>query len=177
MAIAVTIAIVIIAFVVVVLALATRRPNEFTVSRTARIRAMPDRIFAHIADFRRWSAWSPWEKIDPAMRKSYSGAPSGTGSVYEWQGNSKVGMGRMEFTQVTPPSSATVKLDFLKPFEAHNTATFTLAPVGDGTDVTWKMYGPSPFVTKVMGVFFNMDKMVGKDFERGLASLKSVAEA
>lgn len=177
MAIAVTIAIVIIAFVVVVLALATRRPNEFTVSRTARIRAAPDRIFPHIADFRRWSAWSPWEKIDPAMRKSYSGAPSGTGSVYEWQGNSKVGMGRMEFTQVTPPSSATVKLDFLKPFEAHNTATFTLAPVGDGTDVTWKMYGPSPFVTKVMGVFFNMDKMVGKDFERGLASLKSVAEA
>jgi hypothetical protein len=177
MAVLVTIAIIVIALVAVVLALAARRPNEFTVVRTARIRATPDRIFPHIADFHRWGAWSPWERLDPAMRKSYSGAPSGTGSVYEWQGNSKVGTGRMEITQVTPPTSATVKLDFLKPFEAHNTATFTLAPAGDGTDVTWTMFGPSPFVTKVMGVFFNMDAMVGKDFERGLANLKSVAEA
>jgi hypothetical protein len=176
MAIAVTIAIVVIVLVAVVLALAARRPNEFAVQRTTRIRATPDRIYPHIADFHRWTGWSPWERIDPAMRRSYSGASTGTGSVYEWQGDSKVGAGRMEITQVTPPTSATVKLDFLKPFEAHNTATFTLTPAGDGTDVTWKMYGPSPFVTKVMGVFFNMDDMVGKDFERGLASLKSVAE-
>ena len=176
MSIAVTISIVIILLVAVVLALAARRPTEFAIQRTAQIRATPERIFPHIADFRRWSAWSPWEKIDPTMRKSYSGAPSGVGSVYEWEGNSKVGVGRMELTEVTPPTSATVKLDFLKPFEAHNTATFTLAPVREGTDVTWKMYGPSPFVTKVMGVFFDMDEMVGKDFERGLASLKSVVE-
>jgi hypothetical protein len=176
MAVLVTIAIVVIALVAIVLALAARRPNEFNVARTARIRATPERIYPHIADFHRWGAWSPWERMDPAMRKSYSGAPSGTGSVYEWQGNSKVGMGRMEITQTTPPTGATVKLDFLKPFEAHNTATFTLTPAGDGTDVTWKMFGPSPFVTKVMGVFMNMDNLVGKDFERGLASLKSVAE-
>ena len=177
MAVLVTIAIVVIVLVAVVLALAARRPNEFTVTRMTRVRATADRIFPYIADFHRWVAWSPWEKMDPAMRRSYSGAPSGTGSVYEWQGNSKVGMGRMEITQLTPPTSATVKLDFLKPFEAHNVAAFTLAPAGDGTDVTWTMSGPSPFVTKVMGVFFNMDEMVGKDFERGLANLKSVAEA
>jgi hypothetical protein len=114
--------------------------------------------------------------MDPAMKKQLSGAPTGVGSVYEWEGNSKVGKGRMEIIEATPPTSATVKLDFLKPFEAHNMAKFTLMPAGDSTDVTWRMYGPSPFVTKVMGVFFNMDKMVGKDFERGLASLKSSAE-
>jgi uncharacterized protein YndB with AHSA1/START domain len=177
MAVLVTIAIVVIILVAVVLALAARRPNEFTVTRAVRIRATPDRIYPHIVDFHRWAAWSPWEKIDPAMRRSYSGAPTGTGSVYEWQGNSKAGVGRMEITQVTPPTSVTVKLDFLKPFEAHNTVTFTLLPIGDSTDVTWTMFGPSPFMTKVMGVFFNMDKLVGTDFERGLANLKAVAEA
>jgi uncharacterized protein YndB with AHSA1/START domain len=176
MTITVTIAIVVIVLVGIVLALAANRPNEFAVQRAVRIRATPERIFPHIADFHRWAAWSPWEKLDPAMRRTHSGAPTGPGSVYEWEGNSKVGTGRMEILQLTPPTSATVKLDFLKPFEAHNTAAFTLVPSGDGTDVTWKMYGPSPFVTKVMGVFFNMDDMVGKDFERGLANLKSVAE-
>jgi hypothetical protein len=173
---ALTIMLVVLVLVGVVLAIAATKPNEFAVQRTARIRATPDRIFPHIADFRRWEAWSPWERLDPAMRKTHSGAASGPGSVYEWEGNSKVGTGRMEITQVTPPTGATVKLDFLKPFEAHNTATFTLVPAGDGTDVTWRMHGPSPFVTKVMGIFFNMDNMVGKDFERGLANLKSVAE-
>ena len=111
------------------------------------------------------------------MRKTHSGAASGTGSVYAWEGNSKVGQGRMEITEMSPPSSVTVKLDFMKPFEAHNTAHFTLAPSAGGTDVTWQMFGPSPFVTKVMGVFFNMENMVGKDFERGLASLKTVSES
>jgi uncharacterized protein YndB with AHSA1/START domain len=173
---ALIIILVVLALVGVVLALAANKPNEFAVERTTRIRATPDRIFPHIADFHRWEAWSPWEKLDPAMRKTHSGAPSGPGAVYAWVGNSKVGTGRMEITQVTPPTSATVKLDFLKPFEAHNTATFTLVPAGDGTDVIWRMHGPSPFVTKVMGVFFNVDDMVGKDFERGLANLKSVTE-
>jgi hypothetical protein len=173
---AITIALVVLALIGIVLALAASKPNEFVVQRTARMRATPDRIFPHIADFHRWAAWSPYERLDPAMRKTHSGPRSGPGAVYAWVGNSKVGTGRMEITQVTPPTSATVKLDFLKPFEAHNTATFTLVPAGDGTDVTWRMHGPSPFVTKVMGVFFNMDDMVGKDFERGLAKLKSVAE-
>jgi uncharacterized protein YndB with AHSA1/START domain len=173
---AITIALVVLVLIGIVLAVAASRPSEFTVQRTTRIAAPPERIYPHIADFRRWEAWSPWEKIDPAMRKTYSGAPNGTGAVYEWQGNSKVGQGRMELTEMSPPKSATVKLDFLKPFEAHNTARFTLTPADGGTDVTWSMFGPSPFVTKVMGVFFNMENMVGKDFERGLASLKTESE-
>lgn len=174
---AITIILVVLVLIGIVLAVAASRPNEFAVQRTTRIAAPPERIFPHIADFRRWEAWSPWEKVDPAMRKTYSGAAAGTGAVYEWEGNSKVGQGRMEFTELTPPSSATVKLDFLKPFEAHNTARFTLVPAAGGTDVTWSMFGPSPFVTKVMGVFVSMDNLVGKDFERGLASLKTVSES
>jgi uncharacterized protein YndB with AHSA1/START domain len=173
---AIAIVVVVLVLIGVVLAVAASRPNEFTVERTARIAAPPERIFPNIADFRRWEAWSPWEKMDPAMRKTHSGAATGTGSVYEWEGNSKVGQGRMEITDMSAPSSATVKLDFLKPFEAHNTARFTLAPAPDGTDVTWSMFGARPFVIKLMGVFFNMDNMIGKDFERGLASLKSVSE-
>jgi uncharacterized protein YndB with AHSA1/START domain len=174
---AVTIAVVVLVLIGVVLAVAASRPSEFTVQRTTRIAAPPERILANIADFRRWEAWSPWERMDPAMRKTHSGAASGPGAVYEWEGNSKVGKGRMEITELSPPSSVTVQLDFLKPFEAHNTARFMLVPVAGGTDVTWSMFGPSPFVTKVMGVFFNMEKMVGKDFERGLASLKTVSES
>jgi uncharacterized protein YndB with AHSA1/START domain len=174
---ALTIILVVLALIGVVLAIAASRPSDLTVQRTARIRATPDRIFPHIVDFRRWAAWSPYEKLDPAMRKTHSGAGSGLGSVYEWEGNGKVGKGRMEMTQVTPPTAVVMKLDFEKPFVAHNTSTFTLAPAGDGTDVTWKLQGPSPFMTKLMGVFLNMDNMIGKDFERGLANLKSVAEA
>jgi hypothetical protein len=174
---ALTIAIVVIVLIGIVLAIAAAKPSEFAVERMAHIKATPAKILPHIVDFRRWTAWSPWERIDPAMKKSYSGPATGAGAVYEWVGNSKVGQGRMEIMDVTPPTSVTVKLDFLKPFEAHNTARFTLVPAGDGTDVSWRMFGPSPFITKVMGVFFNMEKLVGKDFERGLESLKSVAEA
>ena len=173
---AVIIVIAVIVLIGLVLVLAAARPNEFAVERTTRIDAPPARIYPHIADFHRWAEWSPFERLDPAMKKSHSGAASGPGSVYEWEGNNKVGQGRMEILDATPPSSVTVKLDFLKPFEAHNTAKFTLVPAGSSTDVTWRMFGPSPFVTKVMGVFYNMEKMVGKDFERGLSSLKSVAE-
>ena len=169
--------IVVLILIAVVFALAASKPNEFAVERAVRIAAPPERIFPHIADFRRWGAWSPWERMDPAMRKTYSGSATGTGSVYEWEGNSKVGKGRMEMTEVTAPTTAIIKLDFLKPFEAHNTARFTLAPADGGTNVTWSMFGPSPFVTKVMGVFMNMDQLVGKDFERGLASLKTVSES
>ena len=173
----VTIAVIVLVIIGVILALAASKPNDFSVQRTTHIATSPDRIFPHLVDFRRWGTWSPWEQMDPAMRKTYSGAATGTGSVYEWQGNSKVGQGRMEMTEVTPLNALTVKLDFLKPFEAHNTARFTLTPAAGGTDVTWSMFGPSPFVTKVMGVFMNMDNLVGKDFERGLASLKTVAES
>ncbi len=166
-----------VAAVVLVLILAAMRPNEFSVQRSIGIRAPADRIFPLIADFRQWPAWSPWEKIDPAMKRTLSGAASGPGAVYEWQGSSKVGQGRMEIREVAEPSKVAIQLDFIKPFEGHNVTEFTLAPRGDTTEVTWVMHGPSPFVSKVMGVFVDMDRMIGKDFERGLAQMKAAAQA
>lgn len=168
--------VVVIVLIGLVLAIAQSRPNEFTVQRTVRIAAPPERIYPDIVDFHRWPGWSPWERMDPAMQKTYTGAASGRGAVYEWAGNSKVGQGRMEITDATAPTSVTVKLDFMKPFETHNTARFTLVPAGESTDVTWSMFGSSPLMIKLMSVFFNMDKLVGKDFERGLATLKTLAE-
>ena len=167
--------------IVVVLAgllgLAVTRPSQFRVQRSARIKAPPSKIFSYLDDFHRWGEWSPWEKLDPALKREYSGAARGKGAAYAWEGNRKVGQGRMEIVDLSAPNKLTVKLDFLQPFEAHNTAEFTLAPDGDATEVTWAMYGPSPFVTKVMGVFIDMNKLVGKDFESGLANLKALAEA
>jgi hypothetical protein len=162
--------------VAVVLALAAAKPDRFEVRRSASIQAPPEKLYPLIADFHEWAAWSPWEKIDPAMKRSHSGAPSGMGAVYEWEGNKQVGKGRMEITDAAPPSKVTIKLDFVAPFEAHHVAELSLAGRGDATDVTWAMRGASPFVMKVMGVFMSMDKMVGKDFERGLANLKALAE-
>ena len=150
--------------------------GAFEVRRAANIKAPPDRIFALINDFHHWGAWSPWEKMDPAMKRIHSGASNGKGAVYEWEGNNKVGKGRMEITEASPPFQVTIKLDFIKPFEGHNIAEFTLAPDGDATNLTWAMRGPLPYIAKVMHIFFNMDRMVGKDFEAGLANLKTVAE-
>ena len=110
------------------------------------------------------------------MKRTHSGAASGKGAVYEWEGNSKVGKGRMEIVDTSPPSKVTVKLDFLKPFEGHNVAEFTLEPKGDSTNVTWAMHGPAPYISKLMAVFVSMDSMVGKDFEAGLANMKAAAE-
>ena len=162
--------------VVAVLGMAMTKPDSFRVQRTARIQAPPDKIFPLIDDFHNWSSWSPWENLDPAMNRSHSGAPSGKGSVYEWEGNSKVGKGRMEITDASASSKVAIKLDFLKPVEGHNIAEFTLEPQGDSTNVTWAMYGPSPFPAKVMQVFISMDKLLGKEFESGLANLKAAAE-
>lgn len=152
------------------------RPDTFRVQRTVTIKAPPDRIFALIDDLRGWAAWSPYEKKDPAMKRAFSGASKGKGAVYEWDGNNNVGKGRMEVIESTAPSRIAIKLDFIKPFEGHNTAEFTLVPKGDSTTVTWAMYGPSAFVMKVMGIFMNMDTMIGNDFEAGLATLKAAAE-
>jgi uncharacterized protein YndB with AHSA1/START domain len=171
------IAVVVLLLIAVVLGIAATKPDTLHVQRTATIHAPPEKIFPLINDYRSWTAWSPYEKIDPAMKRTYSGAPAGTGAVYEWEGNRKVGKGRMETTDVSSPSHITIKLDFLKPFEAHNTAEFTLAPRGDSTDVTWTMSGPCPFISKVMSVFVDMDKMIGKDFEAGLANLKTATES
>ena len=159
-----------------VLIYAATRPDSFRVERTATIKAPPDKIYAEIANLHGWSAWSPYEQKDPDMKRVFSGAESGRGAIYAWHGNKDVGQGRMEIVEATPPSKIAIKLDFIKPFEGHNMAEFTLAPAGDSTTVTWAMYGPSPYVAKVMGTFFDLDKMIGDDFEAGLAALKTVAE-
>jgi uncharacterized protein YndB with AHSA1/START domain len=171
-----TIMLVVVALLAGVLIFAATKPDTFRVERTIRIDASADKIFPHLNDFKKWKAWSPWEKMDPQMNRTYSGAPSGKGAVYEWQGNSKVGAGRMEISESIPSSRIVTRLDFLKPMEAHNTAEFTLTPAGAGTQVNWAMYGPAPYLSKVMQVFISMDRMVGKDFEAGLANLKAAAE-
>jgi uncharacterized protein YndB with AHSA1/START domain len=168
------IAIVVIA--VAVLGLALTQPDSFSVSRTATIKASPEKIIGYVNDFHQWPVWSPWEKLDPNMKRTFEGAPSGQGAVYAWVGNDEVGQGRMEITENTPPSKVAIKLDFIKPFQSSNVTTFTLQPQGDGTLVTWTMSGPSQFITKLMSVFVSMDKMIGKDFEKGLAQLKEAAE-
>jgi uncharacterized protein YndB with AHSA1/START domain len=151
-------------------------PATFTVKRSLEIRAPAARIYPHIADFHAWAAWSPYEKKDLAMKKHYSGAPSGVGAVYEWEGNRHVGQGRMELLEATAPSKIRVDLQFMKPFKAHNTAEFTLEPRGESTIVTWAMYGPLTFMGRVMGLFMNMDDMIGKDFAAGLQNLKAISE-
>jgi uncharacterized protein YndB with AHSA1/START domain len=161
--------------IAVVLILALTKPDTFRVERTTSIKAPPEKIFPLLNDFQSWSAWSPYEKKDPAMKRTFSGPPSGKGAIYEWDGDKSVGQGRMEIMRSTPPSNVTLDLDFVKPFEAHNTVVFTLAPQGDSTTVTWAMQGPANFISKVMQVFINMDKMVGTDFEAGLANLKALA--
>ena len=162
--------------VAAVFGFAMTKPDSFHVQRTMKIKAPPEKIFPLINDFHSWSSWSPWEKLDPAMRRTNSGAAMGQGAVYEWEGNAKVGKGRMEITEVSPPTKVTVKLDFLKPIEGHNIAEFTLEPQGDSTSVTWVMRGPTPFLSKVVQVFISMDSMIGKEFETGLGNLKSIAE-
>lgn len=154
---------------------AATKPDTFQVERTASINAPPEEISALISDFHGWSAWSPYEQMDPTMERTFSGAANGQGAVYEWAGNSKAGAGRMEITESTP-SRIAIQLDFTKPFESRNIAEFTLEPRGDATSVTWAMHGPNHYLGKVMGIFFNMDSMVGSDFETGLANLKAIAE-
>ncbi|MGO4573421.1 SRPBCC family protein [Microvirga sp. 2TAF3] len=171
-----TITIAIVVLLAALLAFAATRSDTFRIQRAASIKAPPEKIFAFINDFQHWGIWSPWEKMDPAMKRMHSGAASGKGSVYTWAGNSKVGAGRMEITDTSPSSKVTIKLDFFKPFEGHNMAEFTLEPAGDSTNVTWVMHGPRPYFVKLMSIFVNMDKMIGKDFETGLSNLKSAAE-
>lgn len=171
-----TILLVLVAAVAALIAFAATRPDTFQVRRSATIAAPPERIFPYLDDFHRWSAWSPWEKLDPEMRRTFSGAERGAGAVYAWEGNSKVGQGRMEILESEPPNRLRIQLDFIKPFEAHNTTVFTLQPAGGGTELDWVMHGNHSFATKLMCVFMNMDRMVGRDLERGLANLEAVAE-
>jgi uncharacterized protein YndB with AHSA1/START domain len=173
--IAVIAAVIVLAIAVVAIYAATK-PDSFAVQRSIAIKAPPEKIFAIVNDLRGWGVWSPYENKDPGVQRAYSGAPSGKGAIYEWTGNSKVGQGRMEIIDTAPPNKVVIKLDFLNPFEGHNTAEFTPAPQGDTTTVTWAMYGPARYITKVMGTLFDLDKMIGNDFEAGLANLKAAAE-
>ena len=162
--------------IAVVLILAARKPATFSVVRAIDVKAPPEKIFPLINDFHQWVSWSPYENKDPAMKRSYSGAESGTGAIYGWEGNSNVGAGRMEILDASVPSKILIKLDFFKPFEGHNTAEFTMLPQGGATHLSWVMRGPAPFISKLMQVFMNLDHMVGKDFEVGLANLKKLTE-
>jgi hypothetical protein len=150
-------------------------PHTFRLERRALISAPPEKIFPLLNDLHAWRVWSPWEKLDPEMKRDYGGAQSGVGANYGWD-SKKAGAGRMEIVDSTPPSKLGVKLDFIKPMEAHNMVEFLLQPQGAATKVTWAMYGPQPFFSKLMGIVFSMDKIVGKDFEAGLANLKAAAE-
>jgi uncharacterized protein YndB with AHSA1/START domain len=159
-----------------VLVLAAMKPDTFRVERSASIKAPPEKVFPLINDFKQWGPWSPWEKKDPAMRRTFGAATSGKGASYSWDGNKDVGQGSMEIVESVPSSKVALRLDFVKPFEAHNTVEFRLEPKNGATNVTWAMQGPVPYFAKVIHVFIDMDRMVGKDFEAGLANLKANAE-
>ena len=175
MSIAIIILAVITLAVLLVLGLAARRPDTFTLRRQRTIAATPETIAAHVNDFHKWQAWSPWETIDPTMQRSFSGAAAGIGAGYAWTGTGKAGEGRMTITAVTPAATGIV-LEFVRPFPAKNEVEFSYAPQADGTLVTWTMSGRTPFIGKIMHSLFDMDKMVGKDFETGLSNLKALSE-
>jgi uncharacterized protein YndB with AHSA1/START domain len=173
------ITLIIIVTVVLIAALlifATTRPDSFRIQRSLSIKAPPGKIFPLINDFHEWETWSPWEKVDPALKRTYSGNSPGKCTIYEWSGNKEIGQGRMEIIESSPPSRLVIRIDFITPIEAHNTIEFTLEAQGDSTMVTQAMYGPNSYLAKVMGLFFSMDKMIGQKFDEGLASIKAIAE-
>ncbi|TPL38848.1 SRPBCC family protein [Mesorhizobium sp. B2-4-6] len=171
-----TILLILAVIIAAVLVYAATRPNDFVVTRSASIKAPAETIFPLIDDFRRWLEWSPFEKLDPEMKRTLSGAESGKGAAYAWEGNSKAGKGRMEIINSVPSSQVALKLAFEKPFRANNTVDFSLSPSGEGTTVTWAMRGARPFIAKLMGLLMNFDTLIGKDFEAGLGNLIRLAE-
>ena len=172
----VIIAVILAIAIAAVLVLAATKPNTLRVRRSTSIKAPPERIFPLISDFHQWVTWSPYEQKDPAMKRTYSGAERGKGAVYAWDGDKNVGSGRMEILDASAPSKIVIKLDFFKPFEGHNTAEFIMLPQGDGTHVTWLMHGPANFMSRLIQVFMNLDNLIGRDFEAGLANLKTITE-
>ena len=162
--------------VIVIVAIIAMQPSDFRITRTATVSAPPPAVFAQVNDFHKWEAWSPWEKLDPAMKKTYEGASEGTGAIYSWVGNNKVGEGRLTLTESRPSDLIRIKLEFLRPWKATNATEFTFKPEGNQTVVTWSMSGRKNFMLKAFGLFMNLDKMVGADFEKGLAQLKSLVE-
>jgi len=168
---------IVVLLVAVLLLVAAMKPNTFRFARSITVNAPPEAVFAQVVDFHRWESWSPFEKLDPSMKKSFSGADQGVGAIYTWDGNAKAGAGRMEIVETNPPNRVTLNLAFSRPFKAENVTDFTMEPAAGGTQVTWAMHGKNSFVSKLMSVFMSMDKLVGKDFEEGLANLKRNAEA
>lgn len=170
------IAAVLAAAVAVVLILASTKPNSFRVERKVVIKASPENIFPWLEDPKKTTEWSPWEKKDPAMKKTFTGPSKGVGAAYAWDGNKEIGAGRLELTEVVAPKKVVMNLDFIRPMEGHNVAGYEVAPVAGGSEVTWYITGPMPFMSKVVCLFMNMDKMIGKEFEAGLSDLKTIAE-
>jgi hypothetical protein len=166
------------AIVVVVLAIfIALQPSHYRVERSATMNAPASVVFAQVNDFHKWNAWSPWAKLDPAMKQTFEGAPAGNGAVYTWAGNKDVGEGHMTIIDSHPSDLIKIKLEFIKPFAATNATDFTFKPQGNQTAVTWTMSGDNNFIGKAFSLFMNMDKVVGGDFEKGLAQMKAVAEA
>ena len=166
--------VVIVAILVVVIML---QPATYQVERSTTINAPATVVFAQVNDFHKWNAWSPWAKLDPAMKQTFAGAPAGTGAAYSWAGNKEVGEGRMTIIDSHPSDLVKIKLEFLKPFAATSVTEFTFTPQGQQTVVKWKMVGENNFMSKAFHLVMNMDKMIGGDFEKGLAQMKAVAEA
>ena len=163
--------------IVIFLIIVAFLPGDFRIERSTAISAPPPVVFDLVNDFHKWTAWSPWDKLDPNLVRTYAGSPSGAGAIYSWAGNNKVGEGRMTLMDSQPSSLIRIKLEFLKPFQATNTAEFAFVPQGSQTRVTWSMTGTKNFILKLFGLFMSMDKLVGKDFEKGLAQMKASAEA
>lgn len=170
------IGLVLLGIIVLLVAVIVSRPSEYRVERSASINAPPAVVFDFVNDFHKWEGWSPWEKLDPSMKKTYEGPATGAGAVYSWTGNDKVGEGRMTITDSRPGESVAIKLEFIKPFAAVCNTTFTFSPQGTATKVSWTMEGSNNFVAKAFTLFMNMDDMIGKDFEKGLAQLRTQAE-
>lgn len=160
----------------VLAAIATTKPDQMVLTRSIQVNAPAEQVFPLINDLHNWSQWSPWEKLDPDLKRVYSGEQMGERARYSWTGNDEVGQGEMTITESIPPTKVVIDLHFIAPFEASNVTEFTLNPQGNQTEVAWTMRGPSPFVMRMMSVFVNFDAMVGKDFEAGLAALKAAAE-
>ena len=171
-----TILIVIAAVIVLFVLVVVTRPSDFRVTRSTAISAPPAVVFAQVNDFHNWDGWSPWARMDPEMKATYAGPAAGTGAIYSWVGNNKVGEGRMTILESHPSDLVRIKLEFIKPFAATNTAEFTFQPQGNQTTVTWTMTGKKNFMIKAMGLVMNMDKTIGGQFDQGLAQMKSVAE-
>ena len=167
----------VVALLVVLAVVVATRPAHYKVARSASVLAPASAVYAQVADFHRWEKWSPWEKLDPGMEKVYSGADGERGATYAWKGNKKVGEGRMTLLDARPGEAIAIRLEFVKPFASVCSTGFQFSPEGSGTHVMWTMEGDNDFFGKAFSLFLDMDKMIGGDFERGLASLKAVAEA